>query len=161
MATVSTTTRINAPRERVFELFTDLRCAPQRVKAIDKIDVLTEGPIGKGTRFAETRTMFGRSHTETMEITGWNPPHSYTVSAESCGSRYLTHFTFRADAGASGGATIVEVTFTATPIRFMAKLMSFMLVLMKNTCRKMFEKDMADLKAVAEGTREEALVSPA
>jgi hypothetical protein len=150
MVTVSTTIRINAPRPRVFEVFTELRLASDRIKAIQKIEVLTEGPIGKGTRFAETRVMFGRSHTETMEITDWNPPHSYTVAAESCGSRYLTHFTFQAD----GPATIVEVTFTATPIRFLAKLMSFMLVMMKNTCRAMFEKDMADLKAAVEGQQE-------
>lgn len=74
----------------------------------------------------------------------------YTAGCDSCGSRYLTQFTFRADNAGGAAATIVEVTFNATPVTFMAKLMSFMLVMMKNTCRKMFEKDMADLKAAAE-----------
>lgn len=148
MVNFATCIHINAPLQRVFEIFTDLRAASSRIEAIQNIEVLTEGPIGKGTRFAETRSMFGRSHTETMEITEWNPPHSYSASAESCGSRYVTTFVFQPD----GDATNVEVTFSATPITFMAKLMSFMLVMMKSTCRKMFEKDMADLKAAAEGT---------
>jgi uncharacterized protein YndB with AHSA1/START domain len=147
VATFSISVRINAPRERVFEMFADLRSAAGRIKAIDKIEMLTDGPVGKGTRFAETRSMFGRSHTETMEITEWNPPQSYTASAYSCGTRCITTFTFKAD----GAATIVDVVYTATPVTFFAKLMSFMLAVMISTCRKMFENDLADLKAAAEG----------
>ena len=158
MVNVSTSIRINAPQQRVFELFTDLRSAAGRIKAIDKMEVLTDGPIGKGTRFTETRSMFGRAQTETMEITEWKPPHSYTVSAYTCGTRYNTTFSFEAE-GSGGRATIIDVTFTAIAMTTLAKLMSFMLKMMTAVCRKMIEKDLADLKAAAEASTQPDLVA--
>lgn len=147
MPQVTASTHIAAPPDRVFALFTDLRNAPSRVKAITALEVLTDGPIGKGTRFRETRTMFGRSCTETMEITGFDPPRSYTVAANSCGCLYRTEFAFRPDAG----GTAVEFTFSATAQTFWAKLMAPLFGLMASSLRKAVEKDLADLKAVAEG----------
>jgi uncharacterized protein YndB with AHSA1/START domain len=147
MPQITASARIAAPPDRVFTLFTDLRNAPSRVKGITALEVLTDGPIGKGTRFRETRTMFGRSCTETLEITGFDPPRSYTVAANSGGCLCQTEFSFRPDAD----GTAVEFIFSATAQTFMAKLMSPLFRLMASTCRKAVERDMADLKAVAEG----------
>lgn len=152
MAIVSMSIRIDASQQRVFDVFTDLHSASVNITAIEKLEVLTDDPIGKGTRFAETRIMFGKPQTETLEITEWNPPQSYTVDLESYGTRYSTRFTFKPDAsGGQSEATLVDVTLTATPLRFAARLMSIMLVFMKSGFRKMFAKDLADLKAAAEG----------
>jgi len=47
------------PRRRTrfsrFAYATDLRNAPGRIKAITKLDVLTDGEVRLGTRFRETR----------------------------------------------------------------------------------------------------------
>lgn len=47
---------INAPIEKVFDVFTDLEKAPERVKGIAKLEIL-EGPlrIQVGTKWRETR----------------------------------------------------------------------------------------------------------
>lgn len=148
MPKITTSTRIAAPPDRVFALFTDLRNAPGRVKGITALEVLTDGPIRKGTRFRETRTMFGRSCTETMEIIGFDEPRSYTVACNSGGCLCQTRFDFRPDSA----GTAVEFTFSATARSFMARLMSPLFFLMASTCRKAVERDMADLKAVAEGS---------
>lgn len=147
MAELKACTWVDAPPEAVFAAFSDVRTATERVRAITAIEMLTEGPVGRGTRFRETRTMFGRPCTETMEFTGWEPPRSYTLCAASCGARYATTFTFTPERG----GTAVEMKFSATPVTFFAKLMSPISRLMISACRKMVEGDLADLKAAAEG----------
>jgi hypothetical protein len=137
---------INAPQARVFEVFADLRNAPGRVKGIKSLEVLTEGPIAKGTRFRETRTMFGKQATETMEITAFDPPRGYTVGAHSCGSRYTSVFTFKPE----GQGTRVDMSFTVEPLSFFARLFSPLGKLMAGTMRKLFEADLNDLQRAAE-----------
>lgn len=147
MAALTLSVRIDATPQRTFEVFTDLRNAATTVRGIDSLEVLTDGPITNGTRFRETRTMFGKPHAETMQIIAWDPPRSYAVGCDSCGAHYETRFTFRPDSA----ATAVEMTFTVTPIAFMAKLLSPLSGLMLGACRKAFQKDLDDLKAAAEG----------
>ncbi|MBC7834882.1 MAG: SRPBCC family protein [Phycisphaerales bacterium] len=148
MKTMSVTTTIEAPARRVFEVFADLRNAAGRVKGITALEVLTEGPIGKGTRFRETRKMFGREATETMEILEFEPDRGYLVGGESCGMRWRSTFDFVPEAG--GERTRVTMTFAATPLTLMAKLMSPLSGMMTKACRKMLERDLADLKGAAE-----------
>ena len=139
--------RIDAPPARVFEVFTDLAHAPDRVRGIKQLELLTSGPVGKGTRFRETRVMFGRQATETMEILDFQPGRAYSVGAESCGARYLSTFTFEPD----GAGTHVRMTFGATPVSFFAKLMVPMMSFMRKSCAKMIAADIDDLKAACEG----------
>ena len=135
---VSTSKRIAASRDRVFEVLSDFANAAGRVSAIKRCEVLTPGPVGKGTLFRETRVMFGKQATETMEIIEWNPPSSYTVKAESCGCRYLSTVSCKPD----GNGTIVEMSFSAEPLTFMARLFSPLAKVMANACRKAFDKDL-------------------
>jgi carbon monoxide dehydrogenase subunit G len=151
MKSITTETRIDAPPARVFEVFTDLRRAAERIRGIEELEVLTAGPIGKGTRFRETRVMLGKKSSETMEIVDFQPGRSYAVTAQSCGARYLTTFNFEPD----GGGTRVRMTFGATPVSFAAKLMVPLLGFMAKSLEKMLAADCADLKAVCEGRERE------
>ena len=147
MSSFSFETHIDAPLEATFDVFTDLRQAPERLDQIESLDVLTDGPIGLGTRFRETRVMFGKSCTEEMEISAFTAPSSYTVACDSCGCHYETRFDFEAD----GHGTRVRSTMTATPLSLGAKLTApIMGVLFGKSMRKCFEKDLAQLKAHAE-----------
>jgi uncharacterized protein YndB with AHSA1/START domain len=94
MPALTFTTEFAAPRERVFAAFTDLEHAAENVAAIVRVEVLTDGPVGRGTRFRETRVMFRREATEELEITAFDPPQSYTVEADSCGTHWRTTFQF-------------------------------------------------------------------
>jgi carbon monoxide dehydrogenase subunit G len=136
-----------APPERVFEVCTDLRSAAKHIGGIRKLEVLGDGPIGVGTRFRETRVMFKRDCTEEMEIVSFDPPKSYAVGCESHGCRYRTDFRVTA----SGGGSQLEMTFEAEPQTLLAKMMGVLFRGMIKSCMREMEKDLEDLKAVAEG----------
>src|SRR5688572_28224488 len=94
---VSTTRRIGASRSDVWSAVTDFANAPNRISSIKRVELLTEGPAGKGTRFRETRIMFGKEATETMEVVDWNPPSHYTLECNSCGCLYRSTVSCKAD----------------------------------------------------------------
>jgi hypothetical protein len=145
---------IAAPVERVFEVFSDLRTAPQRIKGIVNLEVLTDGPVGTGTKFRETRIMMGHKATETMTITEFTPPTGYTVEAHSCGCHYRTRFDFLPVAG----GTQVNGVFSGKPETFLAKCMLFvmkpMMKKMERACRDALHGDMSDLKSAIEARAE-------
>jgi hypothetical protein len=146
MAKLELTVDVAAPPERTFAVFTDLEKAPETVDGIVKLELLTEGPVGAGTRFRETRIMFKRECTEEMEITEFEPGERYAVEAETCGSHFRTVFTF----APSGEGTRVTMTTGTKALTFFAKLMSPLGGLMMGPVKKVMLADMEALKAAAE-----------
>lgn len=145
---------VEAPVERTFQVFTDLEHAAERVRGIRKVELLTPGPFGKGTRFRETRVMFGKEAKETMEVVEHERDRGYALHAESSGSRYRMAFAFEPERG--GAATRVRASFEATPVTLAAKLMAPLFGLMAGTCAKALRADCADLKASCEGREQRA-----
>ncbi|QDV07593.1 Polyketide cyclase / dehydrase and lipid transport [Planctomycetes bacterium Poly30] len=138
---------IAAPIQLVFELFTDLPHAAEHVESIQSLEVIGKGPIGKGTRFRETRVMFGKEATEEMEITAFDPPRSYRVEGISCGVQYTTVYRFE------GGQreTKVSMETTSRPLTLVARVTGPILgLMMKGAMRKAMAQDHAELKRVAE-----------
>lgn len=146
MKTMTFDTPIKADPARTFAVFADFRAADQRVEGIKKLEVLTDGPIGKGTRFRETRIMFNREATEEMEITDFQPGRSYTVTCNSCGVAWNSTFKFEPD----GQGTRVRLEMNCKPLTLFAKLMSPLGSLMAGSLRKCIEKDMTDLRTYIE-----------
>lgn len=148
MAVLTVTSRIAAPQDRVFQLASDFANAAATIQGITKVEMLTAGPVRVGTRFRETRMMFGREGTEEMEVLEYAPDRSYALGAESCGCRYRSEFLFAAAEG--GAATDVTVTFESTPLTLMAKVMGLLMrPMMTGTVRKCLRADLADLEDVA------------
>jgi hypothetical protein len=143
---------VRAPQHVVFAAASDLRGAPQRIPAILKLDVLTDGPIRAGTRFRETRKMFGREATEEMEVLTLDAPRSYTVGCESHGCRYHTEFRF----AARDGGTDVEMEFRAEPLTFFAKAMSILMAPLAKQILKECTKDLDSLAAAIENADTES-----
>jgi carbon monoxide dehydrogenase subunit G len=134
---------INAPVEKVFAVASDVEHAPEVISAITKMEVLTDGPVGVGTRFRETRVMFGKEAMEEMEFSVFDPPRSYTLVADSHGCHYVSTFRFTPE----GAGTRVDFEFTGDAHSFGAKVMSAVMgPLMKGTMRKMLAKDLGELK---------------
>jgi uncharacterized membrane protein len=139
---------IQAPVERVFAVFRDISRVAERVEGIRSVEVLRTGAEdGKGTRWRETRTLFGREATEEMEITAARAPDFYEVSAESHGTRYESRYDFNPT---DDGATDVTMVFRGTPVSALAKVMGLAAFLMKGPTRKALAADIGDLKAVCE-----------
>ncbi len=146
----------------VFSVFTDLSHAAENITSITKLEVLDKGPVGKGTRFRETRVVFkNKEATQEMEITAFDAPRSYTVEGTSCGVQYVTVYEF------NGGQRETKVTMTTSsrPVsligRITGPLMGWMV---KGTLEKAMAADHADLKgycearhaALSEGTSAES-----
>lgn len=131
-----------ASPDAVFEACADFAGAAQRVDAIEQVEMLTDGPVGVGTRFLETRTMFGKAATEEMEVTQFEPGKSYTLEADSCGS----HFVSRLDFVPEGEGCRVTMDMQARPLTLMAKLMSPMCWFMGGMMKRCLEQDLADVE---------------
>jgi carbon monoxide dehydrogenase subunit G len=149
MRPITCTTRIEASPEKVFEACSDMRRAAERIKAIKRLEVLTDGPIRKGTKFRETRIMFGKEATETMEITAFDPPQSYTVEGDSCGAHFVSRFDLRPD----GAGTLVEFTVSVKATSVLAKIMSPLSAMMRGSMKKLFRQELDDIKAAVESGR--------
>ena len=146
MHEVVASTRVNAPPDRVFDVFTDFENAPENVRGIKALELLTPGPLKKGSRFRQTRVISGHEETEEMEVTDFRPGESYSVGGESHGARYAGTMKVSPD----GKGSKVEMRFTFTPISVFAKLMGFMAQGMVDSFKKALQQDLEDLKKVAE-----------
>ena len=147
MSTITVSTNVAAPLEEVFEVYTQLDKAVERIPDIVSLEMLTDGPFGVGTRWRETRVMFKKEATEEMWVTGFDPPRSYTVEAESNGMKYSTLFKFDAD----GNGTKVTWDFSGTPQSFGSKLMSPIFgVLFGGVMKKCMRRDLEALRDVCE-----------
>lgn len=146
MAKFSMSEHVTAPPEVVFEVASDFHNAAENVQGIDSLEVLTDGPIGVGTRFRETRVMLGKASTEEMEVTAFDPPHSYVVETESCGCHFRCEYRFVGDIS----GTNLRLTMDTSAISLFAKLMSPLSALMMGPMKKCIAADLEDVKSVAE-----------
>jgi uncharacterized membrane protein len=137
---------INAPRDLVFQLATDISQWPQRIACIDRIEMLTDGPLRVGSRFREARKMFGQEAVEEMEVTGFEPPHRFKLQAESCGVLFISEHEFRSDIS----GTLVELTIHTKPLKFYVRLIAPLAWLMMKHMKKMVAADLEALKRIAE-----------
>ena len=144
---ITSNIQIKAPIEKVFNVFSDLTTIGDRVKGINKLEVLEGSPqMTMGTKWKETRTMMGKEATEIMWVSEITPPNNYVVEAASHGTEYRSVYTFESD----GGATNVTVEFSGKPISITAKLMNITTILFANSLKKMLLQDMKDLKKFCE-----------
>ncbi len=139
-------TDIAAPPAAVFAVMMDISRWPQIIRGIERIEVLTAGPIGAGARFRETRTMFGRTATEEMTVAEVVSPQRLVFTAENHGTRYRVVHSVQA---APDGARLT-VAFEGTPVTITARLLSAIGVLFAGALRRQLESDLADIKAEAE-----------
>lgn len=137
---------IEAPQEKVFAAASDFANGADLVGAIQKVEMLTDGPVGVGTRFRETRKMFGKEASEEMEVTAFDPPRSYSLGCENHGCRFVTEMTFTP----SGSGTDVAMHFEATPLTMLAKMMAAAMGPMLKKLADECGKDLDDLKAAVE-----------
>ena len=158
MPSFTLTQRVEAPIDAVFDVFSDIPRCHEMIEQITAVEMLTDGPVGVGTRWRETRMVFKRVATEEMEVTAFEPGRSYTVGCQSCGCEYESTWRFEAE----GDATQVEFEMGCRPVTFAAKVMSPLSRLMMPMMKKCFVKDFEALKAVAEsGGTPEATEDPA
>ena len=120
----------------------DFENAADRIDGITKVEIVTPGPVGSGTRFREWR---GRQMVE-MEVSAWSPPRSYSLRGYAMG----TEFTSEIRCVPDGSGTRLEMEIHVRPLTFGAKLFSPLISLMSKMMVKSCAKDLGDIAAAAE-----------
>jgi carbon monoxide dehydrogenase subunit G len=140
--------RISAPTERIWSVITDLDAAPDQLSGVESIERISGPEFGVGTRWRETRRMFGKEAVEELEVGTVIPERSYTVEAASHGSKYHSELTVE---GVGDGTSLLTMSFEAEPQSLGAKLASATIgLLFRGATKKALAKDLDDIAAAAE-----------
>jgi len=136
---------VAAPPARTFEVFTDIPGAAGRISAIKKVELLTPLPVGVGTRWKETRVMFGREAVETMWISAFEPPRRAVMEADSCGCHMTVTFAFEP----TPTGTKVRCHLATKAVTWMAWFFTPLGLLFAGGAKKMMKKDFDELARAA------------
>ncbi len=150
MAQMSVSKQTTAASDRVWQVLTDIEGwaeAMSSVKAIERLDTGTG--FGVGTRWRETRKMFGREATEELEVTSIDEGRSYTVETVNRGVHYRSVMSVEP----ADGGSLMTMTFEAEQSGLINKLLARTVgKLFMSGMRKALIKDLEDISAAAEPT---------
>jgi hypothetical protein len=79
----------------VFEFITASENAPKVAPNIKSMVKLTEGPVGVGTRYRETRLMNGKEAQAELEIVDFEPNQRYAMKNVTDGIETIYRYTFK------------------------------------------------------------------
>jgi carbon monoxide dehydrogenase subunit G len=138
---------VNAAPARVWDLLTDVDAYETLIRGITKVEILSESPDFKvGTRWLETRRMFGGEATEEMTVTQVDPGKSYTVEAESHGA----HYKWVLSVEPSENGSILKMTFHAKPTGVVPGILANTIGrLFEHTTHKTLQDELDDIAAAA------------
>ena len=150
MAQITVSHDIAADPAAVWSIVVDIDNWVDTIEAIETIERLDDSEgFGLGTKWRETRIMFGKSATEVMEVTEFEEGVRYATFAESHGSKY--HSEIRVDPTDSGSR--LTMGFRGEPQSTLAKIADATIGrLFMGATRKALAKDLADIGAAAEAT---------
>ena len=146
MTTVTVSTQIAAPVERVFKLFTDVEHGPSHVSGIKEIEMLTPAGFELGARWRETREVLGVMDSAEMEVTAFERNRTYTITHHKAGIRIDTNFWFEPQ----GDGTKVTIEFSLDPSGLPPGLLSPLGWAITGRVQQALSHDLVDLKNSAE-----------
>ncbi len=115
---------IDRPVEEVFDFVADQRNEPTYNPAMSECRLLTDEPVGKGSRFASTlRSRVGRLSMVSL-LTAHERPHRLCSRTETAGTVVVGCLTFEA----LGGSTRLTWDWQMRPTRAMRLLVPFLLL---------------------------------
>lgn len=147
MSVVAVEREVAAPAETVWAIVTDLDRTAEVISSIVALERTDGGDgFGVGTAWKETRVMFGREATESMEVTEIDEGRSYVVESLSRGLLYRSIMRVEP----TGESCHVAWEFGAEAQSTGAKLMSVVGKLFEGSMRKALLRDLDDIAAAAE-----------
>jgi uncharacterized protein YndB with AHSA1/START domain len=97
-----------SPRE-VFDFITASDNAPRVVPSVKSMVKLTEGPVGVGTRYRETRLMNGKEAQAELDVVEYEPGQKYAMRNLTEGIETVYRYTFHPDAGGTRVDLVCEL----------------------------------------------------
>lgn len=138
----------------VWAVLTDLDRFPEVLSGVTAVARLDDGAAFEvGTRWRETRELFGREATEELEVTALDAGHRYTVEADDSGTHY--HSVLAVEA--TGDGSTITMTFTAEQgdgwlNRVLAQTIGRLFL---RATRRALRRDLDDIAATAEAAEAE------
>ena len=142
MATIKVSNFVAAPIDQAFQLFTDIEHGSAHVSDIKRIEMLTPGPVRRGTRWRETRETMGVSDSAEMEITSFERNRMYTITHYKAGVQIDTTFWFEAALGGTNVSIEFELESGGLPPGLLAPLGWAI----ERRVTQVLSRDLADLK---------------
>lgn len=130
-------------------MLTDLDNAESVLSGVQKIERLDMTGYETGTRWRETRVMFGKSATEEMWVTEVEPEKRTVVEASSAGADYSTVFTL----APTGDGTTLTIQFSGKAVDpgiFSKIMMKVLGPLAMRATAKAMQRDLDDIATAAE-----------
>jgi carbon monoxide dehydrogenase subunit G len=154
MKSIQVSRDVNAPASVVWSIIIDLEGSVDTISGIEKVEILSGGAsFGVGTKWRETRTMFGKKATEEMTVTEITDGESYVVVARPEGANYRTVMSILPTGET---ACTVSMEFGANPkgkmTRFMGATMGKMF---EGATRKALAVDLDDIATAAEAVAQD------
>jgi len=78
-----TSIEIDAPQQHVWDVLSALEAWPKRIETVELVELLTPGPITKGSR---VRLRQPKVPEGTWDITSWDPPSSFEMTQKMSGT---------------------------------------------------------------------------
>lgn len=149
MRTIVVGREVDAAAPDVWRVVTDLGAADRVLTAVRSIERLDAGEgFGVGTRWRETRVMFGREATAEMEVVDVDPGRAYTVVSEDRGTRYRSTVTVDA---IDDRRSRVEMTFGGEAAGTVGRILAATVGrLFAGSTRKALRQDLDEIAAAAE-----------
>jgi uncharacterized membrane protein len=134
---------IDSPVEPVWELIADIPRQPEWMQEMKAVRLLTEGPVGVGTRGEATVRIMGISVTDEVTVTEFERPNRFAIRHEGLftGSGLIT-----LEPGADGTTTIVRWEERLVP----PVLPELGTVVQAPILRQIFQEDLYRLKRLVE-----------
>lgn len=131
-------TRMQTPPERAFAAMTNPDEFPRWMEGLVRIERLTDGPTGVGTRFRETRRMYGQEATEEFEITTFEPNRRLSLYVDGTkGSSKKGEYHYHYDFTPDGDGTRVGMTGNVEVPGFWAAILApIFLPIFRKACAK-------------------------
>lgn len=141
--------KVAAPAPTVWDLITDIEHSHEVISGIRSVERLDSGTTFQvGTKWRETRVMFGKSATEEMTVTAVDPGRSYTTQAQHGGAHYTSVMAVEPD---GPDACVLSMHFDAQVSGVLNKTLGAVVgKLMEGTTRKLMQQDLADIAEAAE-----------
>ena len=139
---------ISAEPELVFAAMTDVEQWRHWMQGLVSIQQLTPGAFGVGTKWKETRMMYGRQASELFEVTSCVPARSLGLAVDgSKGTTGRGEFRFDYQLAPANGGTRLQMTGSIVMPGFLSGLMCRVTT---GTFKKACDRDLAAMKAFLE-----------
>ena len=136
---------IAAPPEKVFRLITDVDRFGEWMPNFVRVENLTPGPLKIGSRFRETRKVFGRDSTEEFEVTQLDPPRLLALFVDGTkGTSKKGEFRFRHEFAPAPSGTRIRLAGEITKMGCFGSVFGF---LFAGMFKKLIGKDVTALKS--------------